>query len=284
MRLGLARLFHRCFRACGFDVFLLRNLDAALEQRDRERRREYLERIAAIRARAAEGFPGGTVESFGGTEGNVTWVERGDLAAAACARLHPAESVLDIGCGIRPQRFLDARVHVCCEPCAEYMARLMAETEGEEGFIYLQCDAAAALDLFPPGSVDTVFMLEVIEHMERAAALGCLRAAVRVARRQVVVSTPIGFLPQESPDGTEDHWGMKGAAWQKHRSAWRPEDFPARDGWQIVACRDYHLRDAHGRPLEKPVGAMWAVKSLRGPRSGRARGRDRRPNRRNASP
>jgi len=275
---GFGRLLHRCFRACGFDVFLLRNLDAALEERDRRRRQEYLARIAAIRARAAEGFAPAVRESLGGAEVNVAWVEADDLVAAACARLGPAESVLDIGCGIRPQRYVQPRVHICCEPCREYMDRLIVETEGEGGFVYLQCDAATALDLFPAGSVDAVFMLEVIEHMERDLAVQCLAGAARVARRYVAVSAPAGFLPQEAAGDGRDHWDMSGGDWQEHRSAWVPEDFPACEGWQVIACRDYHRRDAHGRPLDRPVGAMWAVKTIGAPANERADDGDLRRN------
>ena len=264
---GARSLLHRCFRACGFDIVLTRNLDAALEERDRQRRREHLERIAAIRSRASQETPAAVAGTFGEVEVNVAWVSASGLDAAACARLQEAGTVLDLGCGIRPQPFVQARVHICCEPCREYMDRLMVETGDEGKFAYLQCDAVTALDLFPPGSVDTVFMLEVIEHMARDAALSCLARAARVARRQVAVSTPLGFLPQDASEEGRDHWGMGGSAWQKHRSAWQPEDFPAREGWVVVACRDYHRQDAHGRPLNEPVGAMWAVRTLSTPES-----------------
>jgi hypothetical protein len=52
---------------------------------------------------------------------------------------------------------------------------------------------------------------------------------------------------------------MNGGHWQDHRSGWEPADFPSGEGWEIVACRDFHQRDAYGDKLSQPIGAMWAI-------------------------
>jgi hypothetical protein len=81
--------------------------------------------------------------------------------------------------------------------------------------------------------------------------------AKRVARRQVVIFTPLGFYPQSYEPDERDRWGMTGGVWQTHRSGWQPDDFDS--GWRVIACRDFHHVDENNRPLEKPFGAFWAI-------------------------
>jgi hypothetical protein len=173
------------------------------------------------------------------------------------------ETVLDIGCGIRPQEIVDARVHICCEPCQDYMDRLIIETGADPRYVYLQCDVDCAAGIFPARSVDTVFLVDVIEHIEKTRALELLRMLRSVPRRQLVVFTPLGFMAQHFDEGHADQWGMRGGAWQEHRSGWAPEDFPASEGWQVLATRVFHTRDAHGEPLDQPCGALWAICRVR---------------------
>jgi len=55
---------------------------------------------------------------------------------------------------------------------------------------------------------------------------------------------------------------MDGASWQEHRSGWLPEDFD--DSWQIFAAKEFHTADNLSRPLERPFGAFWAIKTHEG--------------------
>ena len=38
-----------------------------------------------------------------------------------------------------------------------------------------------------------------------------------------------------------------------------PEDFG--DGWTVIAAENFYLADSLSRPLEKPFGALWAIKT-----------------------
>ena len=104
--------------------------------------------------------------------------------------------------------------------------------------------------------------MDVIEHLEKSEALDLLKRLKRteaLARKQIVLFTPLGFLPQEDLDG-KDAWGLDGGAWQEHKSGWSPEDF---DGsWRIYASKVFHTVDCFGRAFETPYGAMWAVKDV----------------------
>ncbi len=53
---------------------------------------------------------------------------------------------------------------------------------------------------------------------------------------------------------------MDGGYWQTHRSGWDFEDFG--DSWEIICSPDYLVEDEHGQPMEKPMGALWAILNL----------------------
>ncbi|HEX7976115.1 MAG TPA: class I SAM-dependent methyltransferase [Anaerolineales bacterium] len=194
---------------------------------------------------------------------DVTFVKRDELWQVAGRMLFEVDVVLDIGPGIRPQTFIFPRIHICVEPHLPYIEhmRRLPRFRNDPRYVFLNTTWETAMGELPDQSVDTVIALDMIEHLEKADGLRLLREAERVARRQVAIFTPLGFYPQscESPDGI-DRWGMDGAAWQAHRSGWLPEDFGP--GWDFVVCEAYHLVDEHEQPLEKPFGALWAVRTL----------------------
>ena len=125
------------------------------------------------------------------------------------------KTVLDIGAGIRPMPWYAPRRHICVEPYGPYADRL--ETAGYE---VIRQTAKEALQVEREGHA--VYLLDVIEHMEKADGLEVIDLALRGAR-QVVVFTPYGFMQQD-----HDVWGLDGHHWQTHRSGWLPEEFP---GW-----------------------------------------------------
>jgi len=67
--------------------------------------------------------------------------------------------------------------------------------------------------------VDTVFALDVIEHLLRADGERLLQEVARVAYRQIVVFTPLGFMPQSYDNRRNRIAGDGRGYWQTHRSA-----------------------------------------------------------------
>lgn len=128
--------------------------------------------------------------------------------------------VLDVGAGIRPMTWYAPARHVCVEPFPPY-----AEVLARHGFEVWPETAEAALSR-PDVVADAIYFLDVLEHMTPATGRRVVALAQAVARVQIVVFTPYGFLAQ-----TRDAWGLGGDAWQTHRSGWTPADFP---GWRIV--------------------------------------------------
>jgi Methyltransferase domain len=172
-----------------------------------------------------------------------------------------AESVLDIGAGIRPQTYVEAgQVHICVDAYRPYLDCLRDERRDDNRLVLLNAGWEEAMAMFPDASVDSVFALDVLEHLERDEGERLLAAAERIARNQVIVFTPLGFYPQSYEPGQLDRWGMLGGYWQTHRSGWELEDFGSE--WKLIVCADLHQEDQHGQPLAEPSGAFWAIRTF----------------------
>jgi hypothetical protein len=108
-----------------------------------------------------------------------------------------------------------------------------------------------------------VFALDFIEHLEKQDGVRMLREAQRVARRQIVVYTPLGFFPQSYDDPHKtDRWGMDGGYWQTHRSGWDYDDFGPE--WEFICSPDFLFLDEDNQPLAEPLPAFWAIRNLSG--------------------
>ncbi|MBV5340875.1 MAG: glycosyltransferase [Deltaproteobacteria bacterium] len=190
------------------------------------------------------------------------WVKAGDLFPLAISKLKQVDVVLDIGCGIRPQNFIIPQVHICCEPFEQYINILKTNVRDDTSRVYsfVNADWEKALELFPEKSVDTVFLVDIIEHLPKEKSLKLLKDTERIARTQIAVFTTLGFIPQHHPDG-KDAWGLDGAEWQEHKSGWEPEDFGGE--WDIVVSPDFHQYDNMGKKYDVPHGAIWAIKTLK---------------------
>jgi hypothetical protein len=189
---------------------------------------------------------------------HITWVGAEEIHARASELMLPASVVLDIGCGIRPQRFVQADFQICLEPSAEYLSFLKACTPGAN-LVGLPFSALQGLEFLGDKSVDSVFLVDVLEHMPRQVGEAVIAQCSRVARKQIIIFTPLGFMPQEVHAGEPDAWGMAGGELQQHKSGWNPEDF---ESWDVVACKDFHRVDHRGTEIDPPYGAFYAIKTL----------------------
>jgi len=191
----------------------------------------------------------------------IHWLEKEKFFPTAINKIEKADIVLDIGCGIMPQKYIRPRVHICCEPYDQYVKHLQEKmrTEYDRNYVIVHATWREVIKMFPPRSVDTVFLTDVVEHLEKEEAMKLLHDTEKIARKQIVVFTPLGFMPQEHHDG-KDAWGLDGAAWQEHKSGWHPEDFD--DSWDVYATEKFHEEDNFGKKLESPFGAFWAIKNM----------------------
>ncbi len=142
-----------------------------------------------------------------------------------------SHSVLDVGTGL---------MHSLADsPCPVRIGldahRPYLEHRRVADAVPLNAPALALEKLFPPGAVDLVTLIDVIEHFTPDDATELLRQAEAVARRRVVLFTPRGEFPQEGHDA----FGLGGEELQRHRSTWEVEDFVQR-GYRVVVLDAFH--------------------------------------------
>lgn len=183
-----------------------------------------------------------------------------ELLAAVEKAIKETEVVADIGCGILPISYFRPKLHIMVEPWAEYADILSYRYSGDKSVIVLRAGAVEALQTFSANSVDSIFLIDVIEHLEKADGEKVIAECERVAREQVVIFTPLGFMPQSVEAGETDGWGLSGTSAQEHRSGWTPNDFgPA---WSFHICKEYHRSDFKDEKLAHPYGAFFAICNL----------------------
>ena len=170
------------------------------------------------------------------------------------------DTALDVGCGIVPMNYFRPKLHIMVEPWDEYANILRQRHADDKSVLILKLKAIDALNALQDKSVDSIFLLDVIEHLEKEAGLKVVAEIERVARRQAVIFTPLGFMPQHLEANESDAWGLSGGKMQEHKSGWLPEDFGTQ--WEFHICEKYHIKDFRGEFLDKPYGAFFAVRNF----------------------
>lgn len=182
------------------------------------------------------------------------------LLSAAREYIQPGRVSLEIGAGIHQNEFATAPLQILGEPFSGYVSYLEKQFKRAKNstYIFIQNTGQEFLAQFPGKSVDTTLMIDVIEHIEKKVAKRVLDECERITRRQIVIFTPLGFMPQDH-DSEIDAWGFRGAKWQKHVSGWTPDDFDS--SWNILICENFHVSDAEG--IQEVYGAFFAIKNIR---------------------
>jgi hypothetical protein len=162
------------------------------------------------------------------------------------------QSLLEIGPGIRPIILVQPpAIRILVEPSIDYCKVLQKMIGPLENAIVVNSSAIDFLKTLQQNSIDTIVLSDVIEHLEKDEGKELILELVRVAKFQVLIFTPIGFMPQHF-EGTDDSWGFSETNLQTHRSGWLPNDFLGK--WSFnVSWR------AHKNDLGEEFGAMWAI-------------------------
>jgi len=142
-----------------------------------------------------------------------------DMCAAYIGHV---DSILDVGCGIRPcTAWMWLRPngrYLGIEPHAEYIAKV-----NETHPMHEVQQGIGIQSHIEDDSYQIVVLADVIEHCLKDVGQKLFDEAMRVAYQGVIVATPVGFMEQ-----SDDPWGMDGEYWQRHRSGWEVDDFPDR--------------------------------------------------------
>jgi len=190
------------------------------------------------------------------------WLEKEKLMPTAFKGINPVFTGLDIGVGIVPHDYLKNVIYICAEPYEEYVDVLKKKIYSKKNKVYIiqQKDWLESISGFKDKSIDSVYLIDVIEHLPKEEGIKLLEMTERIVRQQIIIFTPLGFTKQETLEGGKDAWGLSGAEYQEHKSGWMPEDF--NETWNIYACKDYHRENNIGQELKKPFGAFWAIKNF----------------------
>lgn len=168
-----------------------------------------------------------------------------------------SRTVLDVGCGVGA-----TLIRLCCPIKIGIDAHrpYLENARSGEQFIKLNFMAEHLSELFLPDSLDSVTLIDVIEHFEKEVALDVLRQVEEIAAKRVIIFTPRGFFNQLEVD----HYGLGGESYQRHRSGWEVEDFQ-KLGYNVVVFSKFHDQtnsafvEVYGKDAE-PIDALLAWK------------------------
>jgi len=171
--------------------------------------------------------------------------------------LSDSHTVLDVGCGVGA-----TLIRLCCPVKIGVDAHrpYLENAKYGEQFIKLNFMAEHLNEIFLPNSLDSVTLIDVIEHFEKEVAINVLSQVEDIAAKKVIIFTPRGFFKQIEVD----HYGLGGESYQMHRSGWEVEDFQEL-GYNVVIFSKFHdqtnlaFLQAYGKDAE-PIDALLAWK------------------------
>lgn len=141
-------------------------------------------------------------------------------------------SILDIGCADGDMMgFISNRKRFYSVGVDIYRPYLREGKKAKTHNENILCDARKLP--FKDESFDVVLFLEVLEHLEKEEGLKVIQDVERIARRQVIISTPVAFAKQKVY-GENPH--------QEHRSFWNPIEMRQR-GYKVrgIGIRENRL-------------------------------------------
>lgn len=126
-------------------------------------------------------------------------------------------TILDVACGLSLRsQYIPASVRVGVDIYAEYFKHIQSTVP----YSVVKYDVRKLSEIFVDKSFDLVIALDIVEHLEKEEGLELIKQCEKIARKAVIIETPLGYVPQNI-----DILGHGGHQWQTHRSAWLLKDF-----------------------------------------------------------
>lgn len=143
-----------------------------------------------------------------------------------------SKSLLDAGCGPgKPGRIIKRHRNIFTVGADIFFPYLISGKERQIHDEYVLCDVRKLP--FKENSFDVVLCKEVIEHLEKAEGEEVIREMEQIARRQVIITTPVGIWVQPEYDSNP---------FQEHLSAREPIEMETL-GYTV---RGVGIRGMHG--------------------------------------
>lgn len=145
--------------------------------------------------------------------------------------ISPDDEVIDFGCGLMTiTRHLRCSKLIGIDAWEPYIERLGNELiDARHIYLcYFELNKKT-LSLMDSKSTDICLAIDVVEHFKKPDAVNLILEMERIARKRVIVFTPLGFLPME--DGKNGTWGAGNPKYQKHRCGFLPGEF-AGEGYE----------------------------------------------------
>lgn len=163
--------------------------------------------------------------------------------------------IVDLGCGPcykeRDTRVLG--VDITCVDIYEPYLQICRSY----GFETIHVDIREIENYFLYKSVDIIWLLDVIEHVEKSEALKLLETIEKIAKKQIIIFAPSGEMPQEERDGN---------VYQRHISTWSIREFEIK-GYKCELLVKYHrdirhqTKELSKSPVPISADALWAIKN-----------------------
>ena len=179
--------------------------------------------------------------------------------------------ILDVGSG-PCRKFKDHRFRGVDITCLDIFKPYLSACR-ELGFKVVHGDALRLKDYFKPKSFDIVLLIDVLEHFKKSDGKKVLAEVEKIAKRQIVIWTPVGWYPQDY-ECVDEPWKVIGNLqteqkniYQQHRSFWHPKDLEKK-GYTCTVLKDYHAdiriasHELKNHPSPISAHQMWAIKLL----------------------
>lgn len=162
-------------------------------------------------------------------------------------------TVLDVGCGLSlKSQYIQADIRVGLDIYRPYLEKIDARVP----YICINADASQIDTLFLHKSFDIVTLLDIVEHLEKPDALELIDKAGRLAKRAVVIETPLGLLPQNM-----DILGLGGDHFQTHRCGFEVEELEAL-GYEVI-IRNYELSPVKRHTSETSPACIQMIDAIK---------------------
>ncbi len=133
------------------------------------------------------------------------------------------DTVLDLGCGIMQsttgiydnKESMECRTILGVELVKKYLDKVKYH------YPTIRSDVLHSDELFVDDSYDVVLCLDTLEHLDLGGAVYLLKEMKRIARRIVIIYTPLKF--DKNGDNVDNAWGIGENELQKHNCLITPD-------------------------------------------------------------